>query len=75
MTWARPPTARTVNPSAITGPNSRPTASVPNRWIANSPVNTTSAIGTTQDSSPGVATLSPSTADNTEIAGVIIPSP
>jgi hypothetical protein len=75
ITSVRPPTARTVNHNAITGPNSRPTASVPKRWIANSPVNTASAIGTTSDSSAGVATLSPSTADSTEIAGVIIPSP
>ncbi len=32
-------------------------------------------ISTTNESSPGAATLRPSTADSTEIAGVIIPSP
>ena len=35
----------------------------------------TNAIGTTRCSSAGVATLSPSTAPSTEIAGVMIPSP
>ena len=64
-----------MNHRPITGPNSLPTALVPNRWIANSAASTTSAMGTTHDSSAGVATLSPSTADNTEIAGVIMPSP
>ncbi len=32
-------------------------------------------IGTTKWPMPGVATFSPSTADSTEIAGVITPSP
>ena len=32
-------------------------------------------IGTTRLSSDGAATFSPSTAERTEIAGVIIPSP
>ena len=63
------------NQTTITGPNNRPTVSVPKRWIANSPVSTTSVIGITSDSRPGAATFSPSTADNTEMAGVIIPSP
>ena len=32
-------------------------------------------IGTTTSAKPGSTTLSPSTADSTEMAGVIIPSP
>jgi hypothetical protein len=74
-TFARPATARIVNHVAMTGPNRRPTASVPKRWIANSAVSTVSVIGSTSDFSPGAATFSPSTAESTEIAGVIIPSP
>src|SRR4051794_40962333 len=73
--WPTPDTASTVNQTPITGPNSRPTAPVPKRWIANRNVMITSVIGTTSDSSDGAATLRPSTADSTEIAGVIIPSP
>ena len=70
-----PRAARTTNQTAITGPNSRPTRSVPWRWNRNSAVSTTSVIGTTQVSRPGAATLRPSTAESTEIAGVITPSP
>ena len=65
--------ARTTR--AITGPNRRPTAPVPKRWIANSTVRIASAIGTTSESSDGDTTSSPSTAESTEIAGVIMPSP
>ena len=59
----------------MTGPNSRPTAPVPKRWMANSTVRIASAIGTTSESSDGATTSRPSTADSTEIAGVIMPSP
>ena len=48
-----PGDARMPNHSAITGPNSRPTAPVPKRWIANSTVRIASVIGTTSDSSDG----------------------
>jgi hypothetical protein len=65
----------TANQATITGPNSRPTAAVPQRWIPNSTVSTPSAIGTTRCARLGVATFRPSTAESTEIAGVIIPSP
>ena len=59
----------------MTGPKARPTAPVPKRWTANSTVRMTSVIGTTRLSSEGAATSRPSTAERTEIAGVIIPSP
>ena len=70
-----PAAARIVNHSAITGPNSRPTAPVPKRWMANSAVRMASAIGMTSDSSEGDTTCRPSTAERTEMAGVIMPSP
>ncbi len=41
----------------------------PRRWIANSPTRIPSEIGTTRCAEPGAATLSPSTAEVTEIAG------
>jgi hypothetical protein len=41
----------------------------------NSAVSTATVIGITSSSMLGAATFSPSTADSTEIAGVITPSP
>ena len=70
-----PVTAMARNHTTITGPKSRPTAPVPFRCPRNSPTMTTTVIGTTQGSSEGSTTLSPSTADSTEIAGVIMLSP
>ena len=63
------------NQTTITGPNSRPTAADPIRWVANSTTMITAVIGTTRCASDGCTTLSPSTADSTEIAGVIMLSP
>ena len=59
----------------MTGPNSLPTAAVPRDWIANSPIRMTIAIGTTRASARSATTVSPSTADSTEMAGVMIASP
>ena len=70
-----PATARIANHTPMIGPKRRPTAPVPKRWIANSTVRMTSVIGTTSDLSAGAATSRPSTAESTEMAGVIIPSP
>ena len=70
-----PITASTVNHTAITGPNSLPTTPVPKRWIANSAVSTAIAIGSTSEARLGTATFRPSTAESTEIAGVIMLSP
>ena len=64
-----------MNQITITGPKRRPTSPVPKRWIMKSPVSTTRVIGTTRWAAAGAATCSPLTADITEIAGVIIPSP
>ena len=63
------------NQTIITGPNSRPTAAVPSRWVANRTTMITAVIGTIRCPSDGSTTLSPSTAESTEIAGVIMLSP
>ncbi len=65
----------TVNHTAITGPNSRPTAPVPSRWIRNRPMMITAVTGSTISRTDGAATSTPSTADSTEMAGVIMLSP
>ena len=64
-----------TNQPIITGPKRPPTAPVPRRCTANSATMMTAVIGTTQSCSPGSTTFMPSTADNTEIAGVIMLSP
>lgn len=64
-----------VNQRIITGPNTRPTAAVPLRWTRKSTTMIAAVIGTTASSSDGSTTLSPSTAESTEIAGVIMLSP
>ncbi len=73
--WPRPAMASTPNHSAMTGPNARPTTPVPKRWIANRATMMTRVAGTTTLSKPSSMTFRPSTADSTEMAGVIIPSP
>ena len=69
-----PAAASAANHSPMTGANSRPTAVVPWRWIANRPLATAIVQGRMIDDKLGAATSMPSTADSTEIAGVIIPS-
>lgn len=72
---ATPHAPMVTNQTIITGPNTRPTAAVPRRCTRNSSTMINAAIGTTSPSSDGSTTLSPSTADSTEIAGVIMLSP
>ena len=57
------------------GPNSAPTAPVPNRCSANSAIRIASEKGTICAASAGDATCRPDTADTTEMAGVSMPSP
>ena len=71
----KPSTASTPNQSIITGPNSLPTLAVPRRWMMNRKISTMSANGITKGLNAGVTTSSPSTAESTETAGVIAPSP
>jgi hypothetical protein len=61
-----------MNHSAITGPKSRPTFAVPTRCTAKSTTMITTVIGMTNGSSSGRTTRSPSTAESTEMAGVIM---
>ena len=70
-----PSRAIAVNQIAMTGPNSRPTAPVPSRWTRNRTTMIAAVIGTTRSDTDGAATLTPSIADSTEIAGVITLSP
>ena len=70
-----PSSASVANQTIMMGPNSAPTLPVPRFWTANSPPTTSSVIGMTNGLNAGVATSSPSTAESTEIAGVISPSP
>src|ERR1700749_3559422 len=62
-TWTAPTTPSTKNHTAITGPNHRATAAVPNCCTANSATRMTSAIGTTADWTAGAATSTPPTAE------------
>ena len=64
-----------TNHRTITGPNSDPTAPVPSRWSRNRQTMIATVIGTTRSDSDGAATLTPSIADSTEMAGVIRLSP
>ena len=64
-----------MNQTAVIGPNSFATLPVPKRCTANSATRITSVIGTMYSSNAGVATLRPSTAESTEIAGVMMASP
>ena len=57
------------------GPNTRPTLPVPRDCAANSRRITTTLIGSTYCFSSGAEISRPSTADSTEIAGVMTPSP
>ncbi|GAB1461225.1 hypothetical protein MASR2M50_30000 [Thauera sp.] len=70
-----PSAPSTANQTTMTGPKKSPTTPVPRRWIANSTVRMSTVTGTTQASSPGATMPIPSTADSTEIAGVIMLSP
>ncbi|MNP41699.1 hypothetical protein D3C76_1354150 [compost metagenome] len=70
-----PSAPSTLNHRTMTGPNRMPMRAVPCFWIRNRATSTTTAIGTTQCPMPSNASCSPSTADSTEIAGVIMLSP
>ena len=74
MFWM-PSTASVMNHIGMTGPNSTPIRAVPWRWITNSTTRIAMVSGTTTWCSWGAATSSPSTADSTEMAGVIMLSP
>ena len=64
-----------ANHSTMMGPNTRPTLWVPRDCTANNAMMMTTEAGTISSCASGKLTLRPSTADMTEIAGVITPSP
>ena len=74
-TSAAPATPIATNQTIITGPKTRPTAAVPQRWTAKRGHRMTSANGTTSADRAGAATSRPSTAESTEMAGVMTLSP
>ena len=65
----------TANQTTITGPKTRPITWVPKRWIAKRATSTAIVYRHHQRLRLGTATFTPSTAERTEIAGVMIPSP
>ena len=64
-----------MNQTRVVGPKILPTRAVPLRWIKKIPTKITMVIGTMYGAKKGVATCKPSTAESTEMAGVMIPSP
>ena len=70
-----PRTAIVTNQTSMTGPNLRPTEPVPSRWIAKSSTMIVTVIGITRLSIEDEMVFVPSTAESTEIAGVIMLSP
>ena len=64
-----------TNQSNAIGPNTRPTLEEPLNWMTKRPVSSPIVIGATRREKIGPTTSSPSTAESTLIAGVIIPSP
>src|SRR5664279_3906236 len=70
-----PQAAIATNQTIITGPKRLPTFADPIRCEANRITMITAVIGTIRSCRDGWTTLSPSTADSTEIAGVIMLSP
>jgi len=70
-----PNMASTINHIKVIGPNKLPTAAVPKRWITKSATRIMTEIGNTASANVGVAIAIPSTAERTEIAGVMTDSP
>ena len=64
-----------MNHTSVIGPNHAATLPVPRLWTANSMTRMARLTGTTEVSSAGVTRFSPSTAESTEIAGVMMASP
>ena len=65
----------TTNQTSMTGPKALPMRAVPCGWIANKASRIAAAAGSTTVCSDGAICSMPSSADSTEIAGVIAPSP
>ena len=76
--WISPSTPRLRNHTAVMGPKSLASPAVPRDWTMNRAIRMPAAIGTIKGSieapTPG-ASCTPSMADRTEMAGVMMPSP
>ena len=70
-----PKAAMTRNQRRVIGPKKVATRPVPRLCTANSAIRMPSAIGRTYCSKAGVTSFRPSTAESTEMAGVIAASP
>jgi len=70
-----PSTAMTANQTSVIGPKNLPMPVVPRFCTAKSPNRMTRVIGITAFLKLGETTSRPSTAESTEIAGVMTPSP
>ena len=68
-------TAIAENHSTITGPKSAPTLALPRFWMKKRPSKIAIERGTMAGCAALVTTPSPSTAERTEIDGVMTPSP
>ena len=75
MICATPSKAMVKNQTSVTGPKNLPMPAVPFFCTANSTNKITNVIGMTPFANAGDTTSRPSTADSTEMAGVITPSP
>ena len=75
MIFDNPRSAKVPNHTNMIGPNILPTAPVPRLCTMNRHSKMTTAIGITHEAKAGDTSSRPSTALNTEIAGVMIPSP
>ena len=75
MIFDNPRSANVANHTIMIGPNTLPTAPVPRLCTMNKHIKMATAIGRTQEAKAGETSSRPSTALNTEIAGVMIPSP
>ena len=73
--WVTPPAASARNQISVMGPKSCATLAVPLDCTLNSPTRMASVIGRTAYSSCGAISFRPSTADSTEMAGVMTASP
>ena len=70
-----PPMASTMNQTSVMGPKNWATAAVPRDCTANKPTRMAIVIGSTASLSAGATSFRPSTAESTEMAGVITASP
>ena len=70
-----PSDASTAKYTSTIGPKSAPTRATPRDWIKNRAIRMATAIGRTSGRKLDWTTVSPSTAESTETAGVIIASP